>query len=120
MNLDSIKKNKDAVIGYFNGEKVQYLTSNNIWLDTLHPVFSEDVKYRVKPELKYRPYNDTEILELVGKVIYPANEPNQRYLVLNCLKNEIEIAFNGSLYKYNRDSLLLNWLIAGKPCGVEE
>ena len=45
---------------YINGEKVQYKKDSGKWADTEVPIWSNLIKYRIKPKSKYRPFKDAE------------------------------------------------------------
>ena len=46
---------------YAEGKTVQYFSAGGrCWVDCNDPLFSKDVKYRIKPEPKYRPFKTTE------------------------------------------------------------
>lgn len=45
---------------YINGEKVQYQKNSGKWADTEEPIWSNLIKYRIKPESKYRPFKNAE------------------------------------------------------------
>ena len=46
---------------YANGKKIQYLDKCNKWIDATNPSFNwSDYIYRIKPRLKYRPFESQE------------------------------------------------------------
>ena len=46
------------ITAYADGKPLQYFSKNGIWEDCNDPGFYERVKYRIKPETKYRPFKD--------------------------------------------------------------
>ena len=53
---------------YAEGKIVQYFSVGGRWIDCNDPLFSGDVKYRIKPESKYRPFeNSAECWEEMEK-----------------------------------------------------
>lgn len=53
---------------YAEGKTIQYRTSNNEWVDTYKPSFSDSSSnYRIKPEPKYRPFKTQE--ECWGEIL---------------------------------------------------
>ena len=46
---------------YANGKKIQFLDEYNKWIDVANPSFNwSKYNYRIKPELKYRPFKNQE------------------------------------------------------------
>ena len=46
---------------YASGKKIQYLDGYNKWIDATNPSFNwSDYIFRIKPELKYRPFKTQE------------------------------------------------------------
>ena len=123
MNRESAKKLWPIIQAYSEGKTIQVLTHiTNEWLDVYEPVFNtvKPEHYRIKPEPKYRPYNNEEMRNLVGKAVVHVNAPNDTYLVTSCIEGCIEVFYNQKSYKYNAEELFRNWTINGKRCGVEK
>lgn len=54
----------DVVKAHQNGKLIQYKGTDGIWHDCIDkPMWDFRIDYRVKPELKYRPYKNAEELD---------------------------------------------------------
>ncbi len=61
MTREQAKAILPIIQAYAEGKIIQYRTSNNEWVDTYKPSFSDSSSnYRIKPEPKYRPFKDRE------------------------------------------------------------
>lgn len=50
-----------VIQAFAEGKKIEYHNDNDDeWIETLTPVWQVGVKYRIKPELKYRPFENQE------------------------------------------------------------
>lgn len=61
MTREQAKAMLPIIQAFAEGKTIQYRTSNNEWVDTYKPSFSElPTKYRIKPEPKYRPFKSRD------------------------------------------------------------
>ena len=60
MTREEAKEMLPIIQAYVEGKTVQYEFYTDIWRDIKEPSFRSDVKYRIKPELKYRPFKTQE------------------------------------------------------------
>lgn len=61
MTRKEAKKLLPIIQAYAEGKTVQYFSAGGRrWVDCNDPLFSKDVKYRIKPESKYRPFKSQE------------------------------------------------------------
>lgn len=61
MTREKAKAILPIIQAYAEGKTIQYRTSNNEWVDTYKPSFSDSSSnYRIKPEPKYRPFKTRE------------------------------------------------------------
>lgn len=60
MTREEIIERIKVMQAYINGEKVQYKKNSGKWADTEEPIWSNLIKYRIKPEPKYRPFANAE------------------------------------------------------------
>ena len=60
MTREEIIERIKVMQAYINGEKVQYKKNSGKWADTEEPIWSNLIKYRIKPESTYRPFKDAE------------------------------------------------------------
>lgn len=60
MTREEIIERIKVMQAYINGEKVQYKKDSGKWADTEVPIWSNLIKYRIKPKSKYRPFKDAE------------------------------------------------------------
>ena len=61
MTRKEAKKLLPIIQAYAEGKTVQYFSAGGRrWVDCNDPLFSKDVKYRIKPEPKYRPFKTQE------------------------------------------------------------
>lgn len=119
MNRETLAIFLPILQAFVDGKIVQIETERG-WKD-LGPViyFTESVeKYRIKPEPKYRPFNSTEMLDLVGKVI--VNKKciyKSRFVVSGCIADLCYCGHDTAHAVY----LLSNFtFVDGTPCGVLE
>ena len=60
MTREEAKELMPIIQAFAEGKTVQYFSVGGRWIDCNDPLFSGDVKYRIKPEPKYRPFKTTE------------------------------------------------------------
>ena len=61
MTRKEAKKLLPIIQAYAEGKTVQYFSAGGRrWVDCNDPLFSKDVKFRIKPESKYRPFKNQE------------------------------------------------------------
>lgn len=128
MNRESAKKLWPIIKAYGEGEDIEIYDGQSWYLNTHYSSGrSDDIgfngppsEYRVKPKPEFRPYTNKEMSELVGKVITHISVTGDAYVVINCIEGCVQLFYDSKTYKYDADSLLKNWTINGKPCGVEE
>ena len=60
MTIEEAKELPPIIQAYVEGKAVQYEFYTDIWKDIKEPSFRSDVKYRIKPEQKYRPFKTKE------------------------------------------------------------
>ena len=61
MTVQEIREAAKVMEAYANGNKIQYLNDDNEWIDAPNPLFDWDnCVYRIKPEIKYRPFKNQE------------------------------------------------------------
>ncbi len=59
-----------GVLKAYSEGKVIQIKKYGLWYDIKQtPLFSHDVEYRIKPEPKYRPFTNEEVMELLGKTV---------------------------------------------------
>ena len=61
MTREEAKKLLPIIQAFAEGKKIEYYNNNNNnWIETSTPVWQLGVKYRIKPEPKYRPFKNQE------------------------------------------------------------
>ena len=61
MTREEAKELLPIIQAFAEGKTIQYRTSNNEWVDTYKPSFSDSSSnYRIKPKPKYRPFKTKE------------------------------------------------------------
>lgn len=61
MNIEEAKKLLPVIEAFSKGREVEYYNEDlKQWFEISYPTFTGNVKYRVKPEPKYRPFNSRE------------------------------------------------------------
>ena len=61
MNREEAKKLLPVIEAFSKGKEVEYYDEDlEQWLKISYPTFTGNIKYRVKPEPKYRPFNSRE------------------------------------------------------------
>lgn len=59
MTREEAKELLPIIKAFAEGKKIEYYNNNN-WIETSTPVWQLGVKYRIKPEPKYRPFKNQE------------------------------------------------------------
>ena len=68
MTREEAKELLPIMQAFAEGKTVQHFSVGGRWIDCNDPLFSRDVKYRIKPESKYRPFkNNAECWEEMKK-----------------------------------------------------
>ena len=60
MTRDDAKKLLPIIQAYVEGKNIQYEVDIDRWEDIENPSFKSFIKYRIKPEPKYRPFKTQE------------------------------------------------------------
>ena len=60
MTRDDAKKLLPIIQAYVEGKNIQYEVDIDRWEDIENPSFRSFIKYRIKPEPKYRPFKSQE------------------------------------------------------------
>ena len=61
MTREEAKKLLPVIKAFAEGRKIEYYDDNDYeWIETSTPVWQVGVKYRIKPEPKYRPFKNQE------------------------------------------------------------
>ena len=60
MTRDDAKKLLPIIQAYVEGKNIQYEVDIDCWEDIENPSFKSFIKYRIKPEPKYRPFETQE------------------------------------------------------------
>ena len=61
MTREEIKEAAKVMEAFANGKIIQYLNDDDEWITTPDPLFNwSKLKYRIKPEPKYRPFRSQE------------------------------------------------------------
>lgn len=60
MTRDDAKKLLPIIQAYVEGKNIQYEVAIDRWEDIENPSFKSFIKYRIKPEPKYRPFKSQE------------------------------------------------------------
>lgn len=61
MTREEAKVAANVMEAYANGKEIQYFNDDGEWITTRRPLFNWDkLKYRIKPEPKYRPFKTKE------------------------------------------------------------
>ena len=111
-----------------DGKAIEIHRGSGIWEEIGQPTWNwSSTDYRVKPIPTVRPYNNEEMLALVGKVVA------RKGFSLRCLifyAGLWEVPNSGALYAWVRVTedasidaarLLTDYeFVGGSPCGVEE
>lgn len=108
---------------YINGEKVQYKKNSGKWADTEEPIWSNLIKYRIKPESKYRPFKDAEecwqeVLKHQPFGWVKLKDTESGYYMLKGIASQVVIGFNETPFSYKKvfeDYTFAN----GTPFGVK-
>lgn len=68
MTREEAKQLLPIIQAFVEGKTIEYYDySNDDWIETSTPVWQVDVKYRIKPEPKYRPFKSQE--EYLGEML---------------------------------------------------
>ena len=96
MTTEEIREAAKVMEAYANGKKIQYLNDDNEWIDTPKPFFDwHSYVYRIKPGLKYRPFETKEECwnEMLKHQPFGWVKDEYKYVHIVCVhKNEIEFS----------------------------
>ena len=109
---------------YINGEKVQYKKNSGKWADTEEPIWSNLIKYRIKPESKYRPFKDRQECWQEMQKHQPfgwiADIDSCRYILAVGDGSVVFKSFNSSDFCKSFDEVMNTYTFAdGTPFGVK-
>lgn len=131
MIRENVKKNMDIISAFAEGKVIQILNERDKWVDltereglpmgTLEE--TPDI-FRIKPELKYRPFKDAEECwaemqkhQPVGFMKFKDTESG--YYMLTGIARGVGVGINDSLFSYDR--VFDDYIFAdGTPFGVKE
>lgn len=110
---------------YINGEKVQYKKNSGKWADIEEPIWNNLIKYRIKPESKYRPFKDRQECWQEMQKHKPfgwiADIDSCRYILAVGEGSVVFKSFNSSDFCKSFDEVMDTYTFAdGTPFGVKE
>lgn len=111
------------ITAYTDGKPVQYFSNNGVWKDCIAPSFDVRVKYRIKPEDKYKPFKTKEECWEEMKKHEPfawlKDKEDGHYLIISSLDDD-NISIN-SHEDWDFAGLMREFTFAdGKPFGIEQ
>lgn len=123
MTIEQVKVLLPIIQAFAEGKKIQsrcITGDTSLWWDDDNPTFEvDDFDYRIKPEPKYRPFNDaeecwTEMLkhQPVGYI----KDENDMYNIVKIRGNSIIIGYT----YYNYTEALGFTFIDGTPFGIKD
>ena len=122
MTRDDAKKLLPIIQAYVEGKNIQYEVDIDRWEDIENPSFRSFVKYRIKPEPKYRPFKTQEecwnemlkhqpfgwVKEISSEMLYLINGMSNESIVIMEDINSFKEAMN--IYEFKD----------GTPFGIKE
>lgn len=126
MNRNQAKTLSPIIKAFSEGKTVQSRCikgDTSLWYDDEDPSFDDDFEYRIKPELKYRPFKDAEECwaemqkhQPVGFMKFKYTESG--YYMLTSIARGVGVGINDSLFSYDR--VFYDYTFAdGTPFGVK-
>lgn len=79
----------------------------SLWYDDKDPSFDDDFEYRIKPELKYRPFKDAEecwqeVLKHQPFGWVKLKDTESGYYLLKGIASQVVIGFNENPFSYKK------------------
>ena len=95
MIREKAKELLPIISAYAEGKTVQFMDNKDMWQDYDDPNFFGDVKYRIKPEPKYRPFKTQEECwnEMLKHQPFGWVKDEYKYVHIECV-HENEIKFS--------------------------
>lgn len=128
MEHNTIKEMKDILDAIEQGKEVQwYSVKSDVWFDSVNGSYPNfhDCKYRIKPEKKWRPFNNLE--EFInaagglGAIWLKRKDINRMQLVISIDYDDNDQPIRVCSVWESFNKLLENYTFAdGTPCGIEE
>ena len=122
MTRDDAKKLLPIIQAYVEGKNIQYEVDIDRWEDIENPLFRSFVKYRIKPEQKYRPFESQE--ECWDEMLkhqpfgWVKEIPSEMLYLINGMSNEsIVIMEDISSFK---EAMNIYEFKDGTPFGIKE
>lgn len=129
MTKEEAKYFSEVLKAYSEDKEIEYLNMDDKWVPKHSPNFDAGpFRYRIKPELKYRPYNSTEEFLKAqkehGMYLISKNHSDRARLPL-MIKRDSVFMFcypeDTKLTGYTYSDLLNHWTHQdGTPCGILE
>ena len=128
MTREEIKEAAKVMEAFANGKIIQYLNDDDEWITTPDPLFNwSKLKYRIKPEPKYRPFRSQEECweEMHKHPDFGWIKDNDVYRPIikidkeNIYYLEYEFKRTGITYSSFKESLELKFT-DGTPFGIKE
>ena len=127
MTREEVKELLPLMQAFVEGKTIQYLSLDGIWIDCDVPSFTETIKYRIKPESKYRPFKNTaECWEEMKKhqpfgwvkYKYDGKDNNSYRIITRIYDDESEISGQAG---WTFENIMKSFTFAdGTPFGVNE
>ena len=60
LTREKLKELLPIMQAFAEGKSVEYMDSDGLWWKTENPIWEDGTKYRIQPEIKYRPFKSKE------------------------------------------------------------
>ena len=124
MTREEAKENIKYIQAYAEGKDLEYYNTNlEEWRPAASPTFHTNVKYRIKPEPKYRPFKNA--VECIAVMVnhqpfgWVKNSNRELYHNLSNIDNTSVYTSDNYDYDYDKAFKLFKF-IDGTPFGVKE
>lgn len=128
MDRNQAKQLLPIIQAYAEGKAIESRCikgDTSLWYDDEDPSFDDDFEYRIKPELKYRPFKDAEECWQEMKNHQPfgwvkCKVTGNKYLV-SCIESDYSIFIVGDVENRTLRGFYTNFTFAdGTPFGIKE
>lgn len=123
MKPERAKELLPVIQAYADGRAIQVRTvGNGPWVDVIYTDFSPSCEYRVKPELKLRPWKPEEVP--IGCAIRRKDTPEEWCMATACVHGTVKMGIIGEYFDFSDCHIHCEHSTNnGKtwhPCGVME
>lgn len=123
MTREKAKELLPIIQAFAEGKTIQYKNEHEEWIETDCPIWAKCSKYRIKPELKYRPFKTKEECwnEMQKHQPFGWIKVDDIYVSIVCIHADNRIELNPQRMFISFERAFNEYLFAdGTPFGIKE